>query len=221
VVSLEELIWEGIARQREYVGVHAGHFDYKCKRYAFYKLRFPEAFNIANRKQKLRFWVGEALHDKRILPEDKNFPFDKMVQYRKCYFTPDEYYCGPLSNGLGVLLEKKSVRNWASLGRNFPNPEHVKRCEHYRMAMVLNEYSCSIIALLYIDYIALRLFMFSTSDGSLSLRAVSETKQTFDLLMDDFELSMDKNILPPRHITWLCDFCPAFTECFKVSGRNE
>jgi len=213
--SLEELVWEGIAKTKEYTGIHGGHFDYPCTRYSYFKITEPELFANASRKERLRFWIGEALHEKRILPVTDIFPQNKAVEYAGCHFTPDEYYCG-------ILLEKKSMKHFARLPKTMqkPSAHHVLRTEHYRMALELNKIPVNETALLYIDYLAPALFLFTTGNGSLKLRSVEETKATFDVQNENLKSSVSNKILPPRCISWLCDYCAGFMKCFTESGRE-
>jgi len=213
--DLETLIWEGIARTQDYSGIHAGHFDYPCLRYSYYKIVEPELFAHTNRKERLRLWIGEALHEKRLLPVQDIFPPNKSVEYGGCYFTPDEYY-------MGILLEKKSMTHFSRLPKSLqkPNSHHVLRCEHYRMALELNNIPVKNTALLYIDYLAPALFMFQTANDTLKLRSVEETKATFDIQNSELKTDVSNKTLPPRCISWLCDYDPAFTKCFTESGRE-
>ena len=215
MATLEELIWEGIAKTNEYAGIHAGHFDYPCTRYSYFKITEPELFAHASRGEKLRFWIGEAIHDKRILPVDKNFPPDAKIEYAGCFFTPDEYYDG-------ILLEKKTVEYFAKLPKNLriPAKHHILRCEHYRMVLEMRGFEVKVIGLLYIDSLSHARFLFTTEDGTLKLRSTEETKKTFDILNEDLKSSVGNKILPPRHMSWLCSYCKAFTKCFTESGRE-
>lgn len=216
-VSLIEMLWEGIARQgREYnSAIHAGHHDEVCKRYSYYKLLDPKMFARIDRQTAFRFWVGNAIHDRRILPPDPVFPNDHSVEYKECFFTPDEYY-------KGILLEKKTVRGWSKLPPTLrkPSPPHVMRCEHYRMALVRSNIPVEVVGLLYIDYVDEKLYPFSTENHTLKLRSVEDTEQTFNLVHEDLKTSLAKKVPPPREISWLCDYCMAFTECFKEENRN-
>ena len=213
MVTFEELIWEGIAKSSKYEGVHAAHFDYPCKRYAYYKITEPELFNISDRKTKFRFWIGEALHSKPVLPESKVKV--NTVEYSGCHFSPDEYYDG-------YLLEKKSVANWFKLpkGLRRPSLHHVIRCEHYKMALELNNIRVKAVGLLYLDYVMNKLSLFTTENNSLNLRLTPEIKESFDVMNEDLKLSVAKRILPSRFLSWLCDYCSAYTKCFTVDGRE-
>lgn len=216
-VSLLELIWEGVARRGiDYnAEIHGGHFDNVCKRYSYYKLKNPNVFGTVTREAALRFWIGNAIHDRRILPLDEKLPPNKFVEYKGVKFTPDEYYSG-------ILLEKKTVRGWNKLPATPRKPSipHASRCEHYNMALVRNNIPVNVVGLLYIDYFNEKFYLFSTEQKTLKLRSVEDTETTFDILYADLMASLAKDVPPAREISWLCDYCSAFAECFKEVGRN-
>jgi len=199
-VEVVEKFFEAIFREGKEEGpfhpISVTAVQYECLRRGYYNALVPE--ELISLDGKVRTWIGRKLHETPIYPVH-----ELRLVWAGVHGRIDEYDPASLK-----IVEKKTVR---SIPRE-PRPHHVEQLKFYRVLMERNGFPVENASILYIDVSSARVRAYRVDVLDEPLEAIEDRMVARGQLLRDHLLSHQ---LPPRRMSWLCDYCAYVGWCFS------
>lgn len=196
-------------RSKEHL--HVSSFVYSCVRKVWYETKYYDLVPPPDLEGTYRMWIGTKLHETPItdtheLPlfvESNDMKFggrlDEIVEY----------------NGKKIIVDKKFVSHIPSS----PNDHYMNQIMFY--AALLKMMKGVIVDGVALHYFVphvryerdLREFTFVRLVSKDEIEAI---EALIDEMMKKLKISLEQNVLPEKHVSWYCKYCP-----FKVSCDME